>query len=320
MSARQFVISNGALEVRLLTLGATVQEVLLAGLPYSLTLGTGELAAYGRGMEYFGALVGPVANRIAGGSAPLGMKRLQFDRNERGVTTLHSGRTGTHAKLWEAVSAGAHYVTFKLSLPDGEGGFPGNREVLATYSIELPATLRLEVTATTDAETFMNFANHSYWCLDGSGSILGHKLTVPADRYVPVDRTGIPDGQAHPVEGTDFDLRAGHTFTQGGPNFDHNFCLSDQRSQMHHACTLEAPNGVTMVMETTEAGLQVYDGARIDSAPWTGPDGAPYGPYAGVALEAQGWPDAPNRPAFPRINLQAGQKYQQETHWRFSRG
>lgn len=321
MSLRQIVLKEGALEVRLLTLGATVQEVMLAGVPHSLCLGSADIEAYSRGMEYFGAIVGPVANRIAAASAVLGPQRLRFEANENGRTTLHSGSAGTHRKFWRVMNASQRHVTLSVDLPDGEGGFPGNRTVTLTYALEPPATLRLDIRAVTDAETFMNFANHSYWCLDETGSIRGHKLTIAADRYVPVDRTLIPEGQAAPVEGTAFDFRDGRVFMpEDEQEYDHNFCLADARGPLRQACRLEGQSGISMTIETTEPGLQVYDAARLDTSPWKGLHGAPYGAYAGVALEPQFWPDAPNRPGFPRINVAPGRAYEQTTLWRFSRG
>ena len=40
-------------------------------------------------------------------------------------------------------------------------------------------------------------------------------------------------------------------------------------------------------------------------------------PRAGICLEAQNWPDSPNRPAFPSAELAPGDLYRQVTEYRF---
>ena len=42
-----------------------------------------------------------------------------------------------------------------------------------------------------------------------------------------------------------------------------------------------------------------------------------YGPYAGVALEAQFWPDSPNHPEFPSTLLVPGEIYRKTTIYGF---
>ena len=93
-------LSSGPLTINVLTLGAILQDLRLAGTPWPLTLGSGQLAAYEGPMDYFGAVVGPVANRIAGGRAIIAGKEWVFEANE-GPNLLHGGATGTHAQIWQ---------------------------------------------------------------------------------------------------------------------------------------------------------------------------------------------------------------------------
>jgi aldose 1-epimerase len=46
--------------------------------------------------------------------------------------------------VWEVVSVTDDSATLGLSLPDGLGGFPGNRRVEARFSLTGRATLRLD--------------------------------------------------------------------------------------------------------------------------------------------------------------------------------
>ena len=75
---------------------------------------------------------------------------------------------------------------------------------------------------------------------------------------------------------------------------------------------LRGASGLTMTISTTEAGVQVYDG-RNGQRPGRGL-------YEGLAIEPQGWPDAPNHAGFPSISLSPGEAYHHTTVWRFNKG
>ena len=62
--------------------------------------------------------------------------------------------------------------------------------------------------------------------------------------------------------------------------------------------------------------LQVYTGAYLD-VPKGGKDGAVYGSAAGICLESQGFPNAPNTPAFPSVELRPGEEYRHTIVYRF---
>jgi len=304
-------LAAGDLAVSLLTLGATIRDVRLAGVAHGLTLGSDDPDDYISGrLTWFGSLVGPVANRIAGARAAIAGQEYRFEANQN-RDTLHSGAASTCHKLWTVAEHGPAHAVLTCDLPDGEGGFPGNRQVTARFALTGSATLTQTVTTTTDAATWVNLTNHSYWNLDGSGNWAGHRLRIAADAYLMVDARLIPQGPPCPVEGSAFDLRQGRAIVPGEPPIDHNFCLSHAATPLRDVLWLTGRDGVAMTLATTEPGVQVYDGrdARL-------PGGDA---YQGLAIEAQGWPDAPNRPDFPSILLGAGQARVQVTQWRFAR-
>jgi aldose 1-epimerase len=311
-------LTSGDLTATILTRGAILQDVRLKGVPYSLTLGSADPQAYEDDLQYFGALVGPVANRLSNASASIGDKLLKLRRNE-GTTSLHGGPDGIHSDIWHVTRQSPNSATLELKLPDGKDGYPGNRTITAHFYIAPPAQLTLEISVATDAPTLVNIANHSYWNLDGSPSIAGHTLTVLADHYTPVDALSIPTGVAT-VDNTDFDLRSGVTLgAPDGQRLDHNFCLYGAESTLKTAAVLTGQSGVSLTLETTEVGLQVFDAAPISSGAFNGHNGTPYGPFCGVALEAQRWPDAPNQAGFPSCILRPKGVYEQITRWTFSR-
>ncbi|MCB2115241.1 MAG: galactose mutarotase [Rhodobacteraceae bacterium] len=313
----EIAISGGGLTARLLPLGATLRDLRLDGHAPPLVIGADDPRDYQGALIYAGAVVGPVANRIAGARAALDGRVHRFEANEGGVTTLHSGHAGLHARHWAVTARGGDVVTFAITLPDGEGGFPGHREVRATYRLLPHRALQVELTATSDAPTWINLAQHSYWNLDGGATIAAHRLRIAADRYLPVDAAGIPLAP-EAVAGTRYDFRRAIALGDAPP-LDHNFCLSGAPRDLTEVAELIAPSGLCLHVATTEPGLQVYDGRHFAVPAGAGLGGRGYGAHAGLAIEAQGWPDAPNRPDFPPVTLRPGETYRQITRFRLER-
>jgi aldose 1-epimerase len=309
-AVHRLTLSAGDLTVHLLTLGSILQQVWLTGVPHDLTLGSDRLDDYLNGMAWFGSIVGPVANRIGGARATVGGRPCQFESNFLGRHTLHSGAASVCHKVWTIAEQGPDHATLTVDLPDGDGGFPGNRRVTARWTVTAPATLRLDITTTTDADTLVNLTNHSYWNLDGTPDWRGHTLRIAADRVTAVDGDLIPTGALPDVADLSLDFRAARPPVPGQPPIDHNFCLADARRAMTDVLWLTGTGGLTMTVATTEPGLQVYDGLR-----GIRPGG---GPYEGLAIEAQGWPDAVHHAHFPSTLLPAGETVTQATEWRFT--
>ena len=107
--------------------------------------------------------------------------------------------------LWQAAPDGEALI-LTLTSPDGDMGFPGKLEVTVRYAV-VGNALTIEYAATTDAPTVLNLTNHAYFNLAGSGTILDHVVTIPADRFTPVDDALIPLGEMRTVAGTPFDFR-----------------------------------------------------------------------------------------------------------------
>ena len=300
------------LAARLLTMGATVQDLRLQGIDRPLVLGFPNLAPYLDAGLYVGAIVGRFANRIGGAAFTLDGVTHPLDRNFRGRHLLHGGVDGLHHQLWQIDEVGVDHAILSVRLPDGHMGFPGDLRIRAEISVAKDA-LALVLEASSDAPTPCNLAHHGYFDLDGSGDIRSHRLEIAAESYLPVDADLIPTGQIAPVAGTAFDFRDPREI--GAAAYDHNFCLAPARKGLRPVARLVGGSGVALWIETTEPGLQLYDGRHFDGI--NGLDGRIYGPHAGLALETQGWPDAPNHPAFPDSILRPGQIYRAETRYRF---
>lgn len=305
----KITLACGDLTVGLLTWGAVLHSVRLAGVAHDLTLGSDRLADYEGDMRFHGAIMAPVANRIGGAKAMIAGREVRLEANQAGHC-LHSGSTGAHLQVWEVVQTTDTSATLGLSLADGLGGFPGNRRVEARYSLS-ETGLRLEIHATTDAETLWNATSHGYWTLDGGADWAGHSLQIAADHWLPTDADARPTGEIAPVEGSTMDFRQPRRPSPGQPPLDHCFCLSSGQTALRDVLTLQGRSGLRMTVATTEPGVQVYDG-RAARRPG-------HGTYEGIAIETQGWSDAPSYPAFPPITLHPGPPARQITEWRFDR-
>jgi len=323
---RRFHIAAGGLTATVMQWGAVLQDLRLEGHDAPLVLGFDTFDAYLSYSPFFGAVAGRYANRISHGRFVVDGQHYQADLNFLGKHTLHGGVRSTATRVWKLSALGPDFVTLALRDPDGEMGFPGNLDIFCTYRLKLPGILSIELTATTDQPTLCNLTNHSYFNLDDGGhsNVLDHRLTISAGAYLPVDDEMIPSGEVRPVDGTAFDFRLGRPirWEEGERQvlYDHNFCLSSQRGQLRHVAWAQgASSGTEMEMWTTEPGVQFFAGHNI-ATEVPGLGGRRYGAHAGFCLEAQVWPDSPNRPYFPQAVLVPGETYRHITEYRFRTG
>ena len=303
------------LQLRVLALGAAVQQLWVpdaSGRRADVVLGSDDLSAYtSEPPDYFGAVVGRVANRISGGVLRIGGTTHRLAVNE-GDTTLHGGPGGFHARTWDVVDLGDRHVSLELVSPDGDQGFPGTLTVRVTYRVT-GREVTVDYRATTDATTPVNLTQHSHVNLTGAGTISGHRLQVAASRYTPVDEQRLPLGEHREVAGTRFDLRSATplaTVLDAG-GLDHNFVL-DGPADRPAAVLSDPVSGRVLEVLTDRPGLQVFTGNAFHSV---------YPPYAGIALETQAFPDSPARegePGWPSILLHPGEVWRSRTTWRFS--
>lgn len=315
---RRLRISGHGLTASVLTRGAILQELRLEGHEPSLCLGSPDPAAYLGPLQFHGPVCGPVVNRIRGASAEVGGEALRFEAND-GTSCLHGGSAGFHGKLWEVAEHDATGVTLTLDAPHGEGGFPGNRRITASYRILAPSTLEITLSARTDRLTPISLAHHGYWNLDGTPTWAGHRLQVMADRYLPTTPDLVTTGEVRPVEGTAFDFRTPRLLEPGKtPPLDTNFCLADGPRALAPALVLEGRGGLRMEVSTTAPGVQVYDGERLGSGPHRTHSGRRDGQFAGLAVEPQHWPGALHNRHFPPVLLAPGAVWEQVSRFRFA--
>jgi aldose 1-epimerase len=332
----EYTLDNGhGLVLRAINFGGIVTELHCAdrdGRPANVVLGFDNLTDYLERNPNFGTLVGRYGNRIAGGRFTLDGEPYQLALND-GANALHGGPGGFGKRFWAITplppeADGSVALELTLTSDDGDEHYPGRLDVTVRYTLTPANEWRITYRATTSRATVVNLTHHGYYNLAGRGSALGHRLTLNASLYLPVDAELIP-AEAAEVDGTPFDfrhptriaerIRSGHPQLMTARGYDHCYLVDRGGSKdMVHAARLADPaSGRVMDIATTEPGVQFYSGNFLDGR-LRGAHGQAYRQGDGVCLETQHCPDSPNRPEFPSTVLRPGETFQSTTVHRFS--
>jgi aldose 1-epimerase len=322
----KYVLSTTrGITAELLTYGGVLASLSMPdrrGKAANVTLGFDGLEGYETRSPYFGALVGRFANRIAGGVFALEGRSYKLAGND-GPNHLHGGLKGFDKVVWKArpfQRADAAGLVLRYTSRDGEEGYPGNLQVEVTVSLNEAGCLAFQFNARSDRPTPVNLTQHSYWNLSGGGTVLDHELELDCPFYLPVDSTLIPTGEILSVGGTPMDFTHGKSVGRdigkvpGG--YDHCWVgAASERSLRRLAALHEPAGGRGLELWSTLPGVQFYSGNFLDGL--AGAAGAVYNRHAGLCLEAQLFPDSPNRPHFPDCILRPGQAWRQRIEYRF---
>ncbi len=278
--------------------------------------------------QYFGALCGRFANRIAQGKFSLDGKSYQLACNN-GPNSLHGGIKAFNSVVWDAEQLSANRIKLSYLSPDGEEGFPGNLQVELVYMLSDDDELIVEIKAESDKATPINLTNHSYFNLSGHGvaSIHDHILEMAASRYLPTDHTAIPVGAPQDLTDTPMDFRKAspigaridEDFEQLkiGRGYDHCYVLDKKEAELGFAARCTSPQtGITMEVYTDQPAVQLYTGNWM-TGNMRGKYGERYPAQSALCLETQHFPDNPNRPDYPSCILRPGEVFESTTVFRF---
>ena len=244
---------------------------------------------------YLSTLIGRWGNRICKGQFILNGKEYQLALND-GPNHLHGGSVGFNAKVWDARQMGPRSLALHRISSYGEEGFTGELDVTVEFTFTDNNELVIEYLATTNKKTIVNLTHHAFFSLAGTAG-------TPFDFRKPK-----AFGQ---------DINADHEQIKFGHGFDHNYVLNKQEEgELSFAAKVTDPkSGRTMEVYTTEPGLQLYTGNFLSG--YKGANGCTFPYRSAVCFEAQHFPDSPNRPYFPSVVLNPGQRYKQKTVYRF---
>lgn len=319
--------NNAGNYISLLNYGATIQSIVIKdkdGRQTDVCLGYDTVAEYENSKEYFGACIGRVSNRIEDSRFVLNNRVYSLAANN-GRNHLHGGPKGFDKCIFD-VEAVPDGLCFKRLSPDMEEGYPGNLQISVTYSFDDDNRLTIRYHAVCDKDTPAAFTNHAYFNLNGAGSgdILDHRLTIHAGRFTENTDECLPNGRIRPVEHTPMDFKKPKAVGQdifkddiqlknvGG--YDHNF-IPDGSGFRKAAALISDKTGIKMEVYSDMPGIQLYTGNFINEQ--AGKNGTHYGPFSGLALETQYYPNAMAHKHFPSIVLKAGDTYTSETCYQF---
>lgn len=331
-----YTLENASgVKARIMSYGATLVSLDVpdkAGKSADVTLGFDTLDDYiKKPNPFFGATAGRYANRIAKGQFALDGKTYTLVKNN-GENHLHGGTKGFDKVVWDSMvlptnNAGDGSVQFSYTSPDGQEGYPGTLKSVVTYTLNNRNDLVISYYATTDKRTVLNLTNHTYWNLGGAaaGSVLDHEMTLYADKYVPVDKGGIPLGQLADVKGTVFDFTTPHTIgeriSQVGNDpvgYDHTWVLNGKAGNLKRcAMVYDKKSGRVMEVSTTQPGVQFYTGNFLKGES-IARGNVKCEKHWGFCLETQHFPDSPNQASFPTSVLKPGEEFRQVTVHHFS--
>lgn len=329
-----FTLTNASgASVTLSTLGAGIVDVTVPdreGKLENVALAYADPADYMADRPCLGKVPGRYANRIARGYLNIDGAICRLPVNN-GPNHLHGGPNGFQNQIWQAEEV-EDGVRFTLTSPSGHENYPGEVKAAATYRWDDDNRLSLSLEAETDAPTVVNLTNHAYWNLDGAdaGSALDHLLQIKANRWLPTDDTLIPTGELGFVADTpmDFaeakpvgrDIKADFPALKYGKGYDNCWVIDEWMPGLliEDAVVLSSPrSGRVLHVDTDQPGVQIYSGNWLSGSPLNR-SGRSYEDYDGIAIEAQGFPDAPNRPEFPCQCVRPRHPYRRTIRYRFT--
>lgn len=319
--------SSGGLEAEIISYGAALKSFRMPdrfGKVAEITLGFDTLAEYEGNRRFFGATIGRVANRIAGGKFFLYGKEYRLAVNN-GPNHLHGGIKGFDRVVWNSetfVQSDMASIVFTYTSPEGEEGYPGELNVVVTYTFTDNGELSITYEAETDEPTPVNLTNHTFWNLRGVGTTIEPLvLELRCPFYLPVDDTLIPTGEVLSVRGTPMDFLnskpIGRDIDQVKPDgYDHCFVIEGAPEPLRTAAILRDPeSGRTMEVLTDLPGIQFYSGNMIKDIQGAG--GVWFKKRSALCLETELFPDSVHHPHFPSTILQPGVTFRTTTVHRF---
>ena len=304
-----YMLENDHLTASFSDYGATFVSLVDKSTGIDVLLGFDSIEGYINHDAHIGGFIGRTANRIKDAAFELNGVRYEIQKNNNG-NNLHGGTDGFDRVMYEVTEQENAVIFHRLS-PDGEMGYPGNLDVKVTYTLlDDGVEMKAEGKAM-DQDTLFAMTNHNYYNLDGSNTILNHKVMIPAETYLEDTEDGVSHLPFLSVEGTAFDFRQ---FKSIGKNInDPDPQLIDNRGYDHHwrpdgegmrvfaVCEGEQ---LRLTVSSNLPGMHVYTGNFLDTA---GKGGKQYTQHSGVCFEPEYVPNGINYEGVDKPVVKAGE-------------
>ena len=298
--------NNNGMEAAVINIGARIVSLMVpdnTGTMQNVALGHDNIEPYLQLRDYYGAIVGRFANRIAGGTFVLDRLTHRVRQNE-GSNMLHGGPNGFSTRYFTIEQLDEQNLICTYFSKDGEDGFPGNLHLMVTYKLRDDNTLEVNYKATTDRATVLNVSNHSYFNLSGANAdnVADHQLYIDASKYTPTNDELIPTGEIVAVKNTPLDYTSLRAVDTEYP-YDLNYVLNHPEDIDNVAVkVVSTTTGIQMEIYTTEPGMQFYSEQKTRRS---------------LVLEPQHFPDSPNHPHFPSTILRPDTVFNSQTLYKF---
>lgn len=312
----QITLQNSSgIKIVLLSYGASLIKAFMPakdGTTKNVAMQPDDLTPNVLDVSYCGATIGPCAGRIPHGKLTLNGRRYQLPLNE-GAHHLHGGPEGFSRKRWRVQSTffnqQAAGVTFMLNVAHMQDGYPGERAICVTYTLDQSNNLTLDYRAVTNQPTLFNMTNHIYWNLSGDFTtpVYDHQLQIPA-QYIWYNSPDHLPLYRQSVQDTPFDFTSPKTLSQQFEAFPNHPQLQNAKGwnnafeltlnstvAIHHA-----PSGRTLTLMCDSPAMVLYTGGYLNENTNLAGN-IPATPSCALALEPQCVFASPSTAAMPGI-------------------
>jgi len=323
-----YLENDRKIKIGIITFGARIQSIITPdeeGDLKDIVLGYDNAISYEKDRYYMGAVVGPVAGRIAQGCFPLNGETCELEKNIA-PHHLHGGSLGLHQKIWEFDTEERHdsvKLILKTQATHGENGYPGNRHFQVTYILNNKNQLLVYFDADTDADTIINLTSHCYFNLSSkeNDSIHDHIIMMNAQKALVLDDYLLPTGSFEYVLGKAENFsrgkKLGDALTQLPNGIDHVYAINKEYGKFGISAKAVHPlSGRNIDLVTNQPAVVLYTNNSADTS-ILGKNKQGIIQYGAFCLEPMHFPDSPNHPSFPSIIVKAGESYKSRNQYTF---